>query len=285
MKTPCTLLLTLALGVFSSGAFAQPAGDAPKGRPPAGERPRQPRDGENRPPRDGEGRGQRQGMGQPLTAEKAKAAWEMEAKGVAARHKLSAEQTKALVKAYSDARASVQAKQEEARKNRGDGDRSEAARSIRDAETAAREQFNKALADAKISGDSLTKVNASLGAMGMVGAGWDRMVDTISGFHLDAAKQQDALNALEDYIVTTGKARESGRGGNGDQQDIRATMQDSREKMMTAMKSTLSAEQFAAFEKSFPGARGGEGRPDDAGRPRRDRANEDGETPRRPKDK
>src|SRR5205814_9164039 len=94
-------------------------------------------------------------------------------------------------------------------------------------------------------------------ALGVFSPGWDRLVDTVSGFGLDAAKQQDALNAIETFAAAEGKAMQ---GGPDDQQDRREAMQAAREKLTTALKKDLTEDQPKKVEESFPGRGMGGGR-------------------------
>src|SRR3954469_21448426 len=111
----------VAVGALALSTFAQPASGGkgggkdskqPGAKAPEGGQPR------------GEGRGQGGMRMEPLSPEKAKAAWDLEATGVATRLKLTADQTKSLVSAYESARTSQQAAMEKARKEAQDsGDR------------------------------------------------------------------------------------------------------------------------------------------------------------------
>ena len=253
-------------------------------RPADRQRDQQPERG----PREGRPAGRPGGMA-PLSPEKAKAAWELQATGVAGRVGLNADQTKALVKAYTEARTTMQQKQEELRRARqeGEGDPGSAVETLRETEAAARTQFGKALADAKITGEQATKVNASLGSVGLTGRGWDVMVDTLAGFNLEPAKRQTSLNAAEDFVVAMSKATEGMRGGGGDPQEARAAMDAAREKLMTTLKGTLTEDQLKTFEsvtgrggmrRGGPEGGPGRGRPD--GGPDGPRPRDDGE-PRR----
>lgn len=252
----------LAIGAMSLSTMAQSG--QPKGKdrpqPPAGERPARNGGGEGGQP--GGGRG---GQMAQLPPEKAKAAQEAEATGVAARNGLNAEQTKALVAAYLDARKShgeaTQKMREEQREKMRDGggdDRQAAGEAMQKAmaelnksETA---KFEKALGD-KIPAD---KKSAVLGSLGTFTPQWDRWVDALSEFKLDAAKNQSALNAIEDFVVAQGKAR------GGDREAMRTANQEGRQKLIDTMKKLLSEEQFAKFEASMGGGQrrgGGGGRP------------------------
>src|SRR5262249_46346373 len=85
----------------------------------------------------------------------------------------------------------------------------------------------------------------------------DNMADAVAGFKLDATKQQDALVAMEDYVVAQGKAR--GQLRDGDRDAIRTAMQEAREKLSASMKKLLSEEQFKKFESTMQGGFGGRG--------------------------
>ena len=233
------------------------------------------------PPRRGGGEGgDRQPGGQPgggaprgtqLTPEKAKAAWDLEATGVAKRIGLTEEQTKAVIKAYAEARTSHAAAAQKLRDKMRDaggggddgGDRRERMQAIQketeEMNKAEREKLQKALA-AAVSADQAGKAVASLGTFA---PGWDRMADAIGEFKLEAKKQQDALNAVEDFIVAQSKMT---RGG--DPQDAQDARREARQKLLAALKPILSEEQMAKFEQSTGGGgrRGGGGGGDGGGR-------------------
>jgi hypothetical protein len=201
-----------------------------------------------------------QGRGVDLSPEKAQAAWELAAKGVAGRLSLSAEQTTALSRAYVEARTTMRSKMEELRKQRDSGGDVNPMEAQRDAEAGVKKTFDKALADAKISDANVTKINASLGApVGLNGRPWDRMVDTIAGMKLDSAKQQTALNSIEDYMVSMSKTMETMRGG--DREGAQKSMADAREKLNAELKVALTEEQMKTFEENAGMRPRGGGRP------------------------
>lgn len=195
------------------------------------------------------------GPGAGLSAEKAKAAWEMEAKTVAGNLSLSDDQTKALVKAYADARTSNDAEfskmREKMRDGGGGGDMRQA---LEDLTKSERSKFEKALKDAKLSDEHVTKAMASLGTFNRQ---WDTWVDTVAGFKLEAAKQTDAFKAIEEYVVALGKVR--GQGAGGDREAMRTAMQDARKKLTDKMKTLVSEEQLKQFEATLGAGRGGAG--------------------------
>lgn len=207
-------------------------------------------------------------MRAPLAPEKAKAAQELEATGVAKRNGLNEEQTKALVKAYIDARASHQTaadklRQEMMDKARDGGDDQggrrgmgqEMMKAMQDLNKSERSKFETALGSS-ITADQKSKALASLGTFN---AQWDRWVDALAGFKLEAAKQQDGLNAIEDFVVSQGKAQ------GGDREEMRAAMQEGRAKLVESMKKVLTEEQFAKFQESMGGGRGGRPRGEGGG--------------------
>lgn len=276
----------LAVGTLGFGALAQPA-EKPaqpakeKSAEKPGEKAAQPEKGGERPagrPGPGGPGGDRMPMG--LAPEKATAAQELEATGVAKRLGLKEDQTKALVKAYTEARTSHAAAEQKLRKELADkamnsdpdnraAMREEAMKANEEMNKAERAKFEKALGSA-IPADQSAKALASLGTFTRQ---WDTWVDALAGFKLEAAKQQDALNAIEDFVVAQSKAR---AGAGGDREAIRTAMQESRDKLTASMKKVLSEEQFTKFEESMRmgGGRGGpgggrpnrgEGKPDDKG--------------------
>lgn len=249
----------LAISTMSLTAMAQSG--QPKGKdrpqPPAGDRPA-PRGG-------GEGGGRGGQMAQ-LSPEKSKAAQELAATGVAKRNGLNDEQTKALVAAYLEARTSHGAatqklRDEQREKMRDAGDDRQAAaeamqKAVADLNKSESAKFEKALGD-KIPAD---KKIAVVGSLGTFTPQWDRWVDALSEFKLEAAKQQSGLNAIEDFVVAQGKYR-----GGGDREAMRTANQENRQKLTDTMKKILSEEQFTKFEASMGGGGRGRGGPGGGG--------------------
>ena len=251
MRSLNILICSLAVGVLGASAWAQPQPDSGQGQ------------GQNRPrpPRGDQG-----GRPQELSAEKAKAAWELEATAVSQQIGLNDSQTAAVVKAYSNARTSYAAASEKLRKDMqakrdaaGDGDngnsRGEAMKAMNDLTTAEKGKLQAALASS-LTPDQVTKAVEPLGTFN---PGWDRMVDQISGYKLTAANQQTALKAIQDYVVSTGKARASMQGGGGDRDAMRTAMQDAQQKLNDSLKKVLSADQMTKFDSVMPRGRGGRG--------------------------
>lgn len=254
------LASTLVAGAGLS-ALAQnqvrPMNPPPGEHGPSGERPNLPR---------------RQGG---LAPEKAKAAWDLQAAGVAHRLKLDAAKTQALTKAYVDARESHSAAAEKLSQdmmekmrsggNSGGDPASRGAEAMKAAEelnTTERAKLEKALG-AALTPDETSKAIASLGTFNRQ---WDQLTYALSELKLDSAKQQEGLNAIEEFVIASGKARA------GDRESMRTTMQEARTKLMDSMKKTLTEEQFKQFEAAFPGARGMGDRPPvrEGGRPGRE---------------
>ncbi|HYE60393.1 MAG TPA: hypothetical protein VD997_00220 [Phycisphaerales bacterium] len=278
MKTAAkALFLSLSLGALTTGAFAQPEkkeGERPRERQPRDGQPRDGGEGERPRRGPGEGGGERR-MGQQLSKEKLEAAWNAQATAAAKRLSLSSEQTTAVAKAYVESRETLRTKMEEIGRNRGEG--TNPLEAMREVEASTREKFAKAVTDAKVSSENATKLSSSLGAAGMTGPAWDRMTDVILEMKLDTSKQQQAQNAIEDFVVAQqgvlAKMRE-------DPQAAQETRREARENLSKALKGVLSEEQMKTFEERVPrgpamrrpggpGAGGGEGE-----RPRRERAPE-----------
>lgn len=233
--------------VVSVGADAL-AQEAPARAPARPARPEQP-DRLSRPPEMG--------------PEALKAAWDLEATGVAKRMGLNDDQTKAVVKAYADARESHRVASEKLRKEMmdkmrdsggggggGRGAGQESMKAMDDLATAEREKLQKALASS-LNADQAAKAAGSLGSFNRQ---WDPMANAIGGMKLDAAKQQEALNAIEDFVVAQGKLRP--QGPDTDREAMRNAMQEARQKLNDSLKKALSEDQMKQFEESLPG-RGG----------------------------
>ncbi len=270
MRALRVVVSCVVVGTMALGAAAQPPGQ-PKGegrRPAPAGQPGQPPASPREPGQPGPGR-------EALAPEKAKAAWELEATGVAKHLGAKDEQVKDVVKAYSEARTSHGAAMEKLRKEQmdkaekarkeGGGDENspgrgrggmgpEAQKAMEDLNKTEREKLHKALG-ATLSAEQATKAIASLGTFNR---GWDNMVDTIAGFKLDAGKQTTSLDAIETFVVEQAKARESAA---GDREAMRTAMQDARKKLLDVMKKTLTEEQLTKFEAAMGGGRGPGGGP------------------------
>ncbi len=260
MRTWKMLACSLAIGCTGLTALAQDG--KPKG---AG--------ADQPPPPRAEGAGQRGqggGRGMQLSPEASKAAWEMQAKGVATRLGLNEAQTKSLVTAYSAARESHTAASDKMRQEMmqkamenqgGDGQRGgmgrEAMKAMQDLQKSESDKFKAALGST-LSAEQTDKVMASLGTFNRQ---WDTFVDRVAALKLDAAKQSEALNAVEDFMSEQAKARAGMGGENFDRDAMQKAVSDAREKFQAAMKKTLTPEQYTKFEESLPmgGRRGGGG--------------------------
>jgi hypothetical protein len=270
MRTLKTVICSVAVGAMAFAASAQNTPPKPKeGAPPAPAAPA------NRQPRpDGAGP-QRP---QALSPEKAKAAWELQATGVSKRLGVKAEQTTAVVKAYSEARTTHDAAADKLREDLmkkardagGDDNQRpgrggmgpEAMKAMEDLNKADRGKLEKTLGST-LTPEQTTKAVASLGTFNRQ---WDTMADAVAGFKLEAGKQQTALDAIEDFVVAQAKAR--GGGPDADREAMRTAMQESRTKLTDAMKKVLTAEQFTKFQESMRGGgRPGGGRGPDGGGP------------------
>lgn len=255
MRKLTILLSCLVLGGPTLSALAQ--GEKKPEQPPAGDRP-----GRGNRPGGGGGGGGGGGpggggmmRGPQMDPTKAKAAQELEATGVAKHAGLNEAQTKSLITAYLAAReshgaAAAKMRQEmmDAAQNGGDRpDMSVMQQKMQDLNKSERDKFQKALGSS-LSAEQTAKIMASLGTFN---AQWDRYVDSLAELKLDAAKQQQGLDAIESYILASEKAR------SGDRDAMRDAMQDAREKLNESMKKILSEEQFNKFESGMrPGGRG-----------------------------
>lgn len=257
MRTLKIMVSCLMIGALAAPVLAQ--NDAP---PP----PRQGRPGGP----GGPGGGPGGGMRQALSPEKAKAAWELEAKSVAAALGVSGDKAAALSKAYVEARTSQGAAAEKLRDEMREQGREGGA-----PDGSMREKVEKLNADErakleKALGGTLSaeQTKTAMETLGTFNRGWDHMASVIAGFNLDAKKQGDALNAVYQFVSTQGKNRAAGPGG--DRQAMRTAMQEAREKMNTSLKGILSEDQYKQFEETTgPGQRGGA--PGQDGRPARGR--------------
>jgi hypothetical protein len=238
-------------------ALAAPVLAQEDGKPPAGERPA--------------GRGGPGGARQaPLSPEKAKAAWELEAKSVAASLGLSDDKAAAVVKAYVEARTSLglaaEKAREEHRQKMDDGeelDREAVREQMEALNTSERSKLEKSL------GTALTaeQTKTAMATLGSFNRGWDQMVSTIAGFNLEAGKQTQALKAVHEFVGEQAKARGSA-GPDADRDAMRTAMQSAREKLTTSLKGILSEEQLKEFQASMAGpGRGGRGGGGGAGGP------------------
>lgn len=233
----------LAIGILSGAALAQP--------------PAPPKDLPKVPPvkvEEGARRVRPEGLGQPtpMSPETLAAAWNIEASGVGKRLGLKDDQGKALAKAYADARTSHAAamkkvEQDIVGKLSGGGEKGQIGAEVRkamsDAESGERAKFEKALAGI-VSGDQLAKV---MGSLGTFNRQWDAIATSIADLKLDAAKQQSALDIIEDYVAATGKIRP----GEGDPQANRDASQKARQTALDALRKVLGDEEYKRVEASM----------------------------------
>lgn len=259
MKTVRVLAACCVVACVSVSVLAQ---DKKPAESPAGQPARQPREG-GPPPREG---GQR--MAAPvLSAEKSKAAWKVQAEGVAASLSLDAAKTTALVKAYDEARGTNLEATDKLRKQiaekREQGEEGRAAieelrLQLLDAGKTSRENIEKAFA-AILTAEQVTKAMSSLGTFNRQ---WDVMTDSVLGFSLDSAKAAEATKAIQTYVESMSATRRgepgqpggAGGGGGGGMGEARNTLMDS-------MKKTLTEAQFGKFQAAtgMGGRRGGDG--------------------------
>jgi hypothetical protein len=193
-------------------------------------------------------RGQR---GPQMTPEEAQAAWTLEASHVAGKLGLSEGETTKLVDAYKKVResysAAVREAMEEVMANAADTQDRQAIREamrevqgkIAKAET---EKFAKALGaflDKEKAKKAVTQLGAFSGSL-------DRMVNVIAGLELDKAKQAEALDIVNAYVVESTAARTKAM-ASGDRESMGTVFQELRTKLNEAMAKVLSEEQLAKW--------------------------------------
>ena len=261
-----TLIVTSLLAALSLPAIAQQ--DQQPDKPAQGDRPQRQRNQDGQP---GGGGGGRQGFGGPqLSPERSAAAWKLQAEGVAKRFDLDPTSTSTLVDSYAAARKENQAAADKAREEmrkemeNDSGDRREMMRKMMvkqdELQSASRESLKKSISGV-LKGEQLDKAMKSLGSFNRQ---WDQAVDAIGFFKLDAAKQQKALEAVEDYTLAQTEIGNKMRamfeiGDMSGGQKLREDMEAARKACIDAVKPMLSQEQATKFEASLPRGMGGMG--------------------------
>lgn len=190
-------------------------------------------------------RGQR---GPQMTPEEAQAAWTLEASHVAGKLGLSKEETTKLVDAYKKVRESYSAAVREAIEEvmADTQDR----QAIRAAMREVQEKITKAETEkfAKALGAFLDKeeTNKAVTQLGAFSGSLDRMVNVIAGLKLDKAKQAEALDIVNAYVVESTAARAKAM-ASGDRESMGTVFQELRTKLNEAMAKVLSEEQLAKW--------------------------------------
>lgn len=264
----CKMIIALsAVGLLSFPILAQDGSATGKGD-------------QNGQPRQGDGAAARQRRA-PLTAEKAKAAWELEAKSVAKELNLSGDNTTKLVSSYVEARDSQKTSLDKARRDAAEKAKQTAGGDSKpqgnpsgnpkgnpngnpNAGGAARSrtpsESQKATAEVlKTEQDklktALTKflsedqVNKAMASLGSFDRNWDVIVNTIADFNLGEAKTAEALHPVHAYVSSIHTPRISGSGDAG-----RTTNRQARQDLIDAMKKVLSQEQMDKFQQAMGGA-------------------------------
>jgi hypothetical protein len=248
MRVLSTLVSVLAVGVMCAAAAAQ---DAPPRRGGGA-------GGEGAPPAQRPGSGGAVRGGQ-LAPEKAKAAWELQARHLAQDLGLNDEQTKNIVAAYVDVREkhaeSMRQLMEKMREGRGsDADenpqarRDELQKAFGDLNTADREKLQAELAKS-LNADQVSKAMVPLGSFS---ANWDMMVSTVSGFNLDQEKNKKAMDLMQSFVTMVTKIGEE-----TEPEARRDANQQARTKLSDEMKAILTEDQFGQFQRTLGGGRGG----------------------------
>jgi Spy/CpxP family protein refolding chaperone len=235
MRTARVLISLLTIVVIGSSTYAQDA--QPGNRPPDRGRQR------------GEGPGPR--AMQPMPIERARAAWEAQARVVAETLKLESHAAGGLTQAYVDARARHRQADEDlraqiaAKREEGESGREaigELRQKLLELNRTAPEELRKTLG-ALLSEEQTNKAMASLG---LFSRQWDLMADAILGFHLDGEKTSRAMAATLEFIEATGRGRTPRQDG----REPPARPTDARAKLDEALKSILTGEQFEKFREA-----------------------------------
>ncbi|HEX8877902.1 MAG TPA: hypothetical protein VF777_14230 [Phycisphaerales bacterium] len=219
----------------------------------------------------GGGGGGRQGFGGPqLSPERSAAAWKLQAEGVAKRFDLDPTGTSSLVDAYVAARKENQAAADKAREEMrkefedDNADRRELMRKMTvrqdELQASSRESLKKSIAGV-LKGEQLDKAMKSLGSFSRQ---WDQAADAIAFLKLDAAKQQKALEAVEDYTLKLTDIGNKMRamfeiGDMSGGQKLREEIEAARKACIETVKPLLTSEQAIKFEESLPRGMGGMG--------------------------
>lgn len=265
-----SLLVTSLIAALALPALAQQdQKPANPDKPAQGDRPQRPRNQDGQ-PGGGGGGGGRQGFGPQLNPERSAAAWKLQAEGVAKRFDLDPTSTTTVVDAYAAARKENQAATDKAREEmrkemeNDSGDRRDMMRKMMvkqdEIQSASRESLKKSIAGV-LKGEQLEKAMKSLGSFNRQ---WDQAVDAVAFFKLDSAKQQKALEAIEDYTLTQTEIGNKMRamfeiGDMSGGQKLREEMDSARKTCIEAVKPMLTQEQAIKFEEALPRGMGGMG--------------------------
>lgn len=246
---------------------------------------------------DGPRSGRRQGQARQLDPEKAKAAWKLQAEGVASRLGVDEAGTAQVVSAYVAARTShTKAVQDQRRKMReereasrdehtGDGsavggERSERQwRGDRTGRGAELREANRALMKTERARleESLTSVlsgedlEQAVAALGTFNGQWDRLVNAVAGLDASKEKTMSALGPIETYVASITKIR-----AGGDRSSMRESMRGARDDLHASLSYVLTEPQVEKVLATMSSGRrrgpgGGEGRGE-----RRERSGGDG---------
>jgi peroxiredoxin len=191
---------------------------------------------------------------QTLAPEKAKAAWEWQARWVAHELKLTEEAAEKVVEIYLVARQQLVEAARESQPAAGEGRRGEGQRGEgqgarrgqgpmgfgvnRELVTKARGELEAALS-AVMEPEQTEQAMTSLGSFSRQ---WDVMVDAILGFELEPTATYAALAPLGAYMSELSALREA-----GDWQAVREGWRGAREKLMSELGEVLDEEQLEQF--------------------------------------
>jgi hypothetical protein len=252
MRTRFNLVAaTLAAGFLAAPGLAQSTGDAP----PQRDRVRQDRPERPAGPR-----------AEALSPERLAAAWEWEARTVAAALKLDDAGASSVAEHWKAVRTELQARVREMAQERqaaggAAGERGErgarGARGGGDAAGPAAELRAKAMETLKtrlsgtLSGEQL---DTAMKAFGVQTMAWDRSTDAVLQMKLEAGKRQQTLLALHTYLASQERIRAMAEGG--DREAMRQAMQEARSTLQVSLAETLSEEQAGELMAAMGPARG-----------------------------
>jgi hypothetical protein len=194
---------------------------------------------------------QQGGGGQRMTDEERDAAWTLEATGVSKELGLNEADTGKVVAAYKKSRESHRAASDELRASGAQGP--DMFQQMQEIATTERGKLATEL-EAAIGKEKADKAVATLGTYNR---SWDRFVNVLASFGLDAGKQQQGLGHIAKYVVEADKAQQEAM-ASFDIDGMRTKMGELKTALDTSMGGVLSAEQLATWKERTAG-RGGPG--------------------------
>lgn len=200
---------------------------------------------------------QRGGFGQ-VPPERVEAAWALQAQGVAADLGLNEEQAEKLKAAYKSSRESqreaTRAAMAGAGGGAGAGRGAEVLNQLREINDKERAKLKAELAGFL----DEAQAGKALASLGTYQRQWDRLVDATAALKLEEDKQQQALKAINDYVIDVDKQQQAAI-ASGDMQGLREAGREAREALDSAMGKVLSPEQLSQWQEATTMQRGAPG--------------------------